>query len=203
MMTMIKVSGGIVAALVLAACSGDPVTTYQWVDWTEVSETEATGNVGRIEVTYTGELNKNSHTGDDGRRNEWGVHPATFTFEDQVSAPETSDALRTVGGDETGEQVISFSHPVEDPIIAILSLGGSGGPAFIVFEKEIEVLTTGAGPWGNGPFYVSQGEPLAINGQEGNGLIRIPGIHDHIKFTTPRYETDYGYQFAIREPAQN
>ncbi len=182
----------------LTACDTDQAN-YEWVDWTIMDHKSAEGKTSRYFVAFAGNPNGNTVMNDAGADNYFAKTPDTFRSREVGEGPATADIIRTYGGERTGRQEFSFSKPVDDPIIAILSLGNSDDAARLIFEKDVELIKSGPGHWGGheDSLAVSDDNKTVI-GKEGYGLIKIPGTHRAIGFTTPDYEGDYGFQIAIR-----
>ena len=73
---------------------------------------------------------------------------------------------------------ITFSQAVENPVMAIFSLGQDGKPTQYVFTMPFVILSYGPGNWqGGGPGSFTQ-SGNTLTGIEGNGLIRSPGCVD-------------------------
>ncbi len=182
----------------LTACDTDQAN-YEWVDWTIKDEKSAEGKTSRYFIAFAGNPNANTKMEDDDGKNYFAAVPETFRSEEVGDGPATTDIIRTYGGDKTGRQEFSFSKPVDDPIIAVLSLGSTTDGARLIFENDVELIKSGPGKWGGseGSLRVEE-DGKTVFGQEGYGLIRIPGTHRAIGFTTPDYEGDYGFQIAVR-----
>ena len=184
--------------VLLAACDTDQAT-YEWVDWTIMDEKSAEGKTSRYFIAFAGNPNANTKMKDDDGENFFAAVPETFQSEEVGAGPSTTDIIRTYGGEKTGRQEFSFSKPVDDPIIAVLSLGNTDDGARLVFETEVELIKSGPGKWGGHAESLSVSDDgKTVIGKEGYGLIRIPGTHRKIGFTTPDFETDYGFQIAVR-----
>ncbi|MEO0983482.1 MAG: hypothetical protein AAFX03_12615 [Pseudomonadota bacterium] len=184
------------ALLALAACGGGP-ETYEWVDWSDADEKTAEGRASGVRVAFLGDLNAATNTSGEGE-NFFAAVPETFSHPDIGAGPPDAEILRMFGGNETGRQALNFSRPVEAPVFAILSLGGDR-TARIVFETEVELLQTGPGYWGGSEgTLVLEDDNKTLVGDEGYGLVRVPGEHTEIGFATPNFESDYGFQLAIK-----
>ena len=186
----------------ISACSAADRDTYTWVDWSEAGPGGAAGSAGGIEVSYSGDLNENS-TPDGAAEDLFSPWEDTFTHDDLPEPPIGGDILRMYGGEDTGLQSLTFSPPARDPVIAVMSLGSVSEPARIIFDNEIEVLTSGAGKWGGGPDNLRVGEDvMTLIGQEAYGLVRVTGTFERLSFDIPDYESDYGLQIAVRRSVE-
>ncbi|MEM6665946.1 MAG: hypothetical protein AAF638_06035 [Pseudomonadota bacterium] len=187
----------------LTACGGAPDRdTYHWVDWTEAGVDGATGSATGITVTYSGDLNGNS-TPDNDAEDLFTPWAETFTHDDVGAVLAGGDILRMVGGEGTGTQTLTFSPAARDPVFAIFSLGSLTDPARMVFDTDIEVLTSGRGKWGNNPTGLRVDEDgTTLLGREAYGLVRIEGTFERLSFEIPNHEADYGIQVAVRHTVE-
>jgi hypothetical protein len=178
------------ASLVLGAAQGQSA----WTDWTQADQPgagqeTAIGTLGGVTVTFTGQLNPGAQTGQE--YNFWNWSSWTYTSPLVDTPPQTSDILRLTGGANTGEQVITFSQPVRDPILAILSLGAGSTPARFEFSAPFVIENNGPGYYGNGPLTLLPNNVL--EGREGHGLVRFPGEFTELRFTAPVAESWSGF----------
>lgn len=187
----------VLAALLAAApaASADPIT---WTDWTGVTPGTPGSASGTLDtgtdlvaVTYTGELFFAQV--DNAGPNYWS--PAAPYLSPAVdNAPPTTDivALSTSFAEPN---VVTFSRPIVDPILPLVSLGNPGGAISYNFDRPYELLSTGAGYWGNGP--LTQTSATVLTGAEGHGAVRFPGTHSSIAWTVTGSETWHGFTVGI------
>jgi len=178
-------------AIVGLATSASASTIY-WTDWTRATLGQTTGSAqgtisppsGPISVTYAGEVA--SETNINNTYPSW--QPAsTFTGGDVGSAPPVGDIIAQNGGTGTGVNTITFSQPINDPVMAIWSLGSLGIVTQYVFPTTEIVNIEGGGPsneYGGSSIYLVAGNN-AITGNEGNGVIEFIGNYSSITFTNP------------------
>ncbi len=165
----------------------------------------ATGALGSVTVSYTGEVNSSINNPFCGglclNYPSW-TPTSTYAGGIVTTAPAPSDGLiQLVGGDGSGLDKITFSSPVTNPIIAIWSLGAANTPAEFIFSAT---PTFEAG----GPSAEYSGGPVSVlgdvvSGLEGNGTVAFLGTFSSISFTTPEHEDWYGFTVgeAIPEPS--
>lgn len=186
-----------IVALAMALTGAASATTITWTDWTAADATSATGNAGSVGVTFTGLINPAAQTA--GGTNYWSSNPSTYTAPPTVdNPPPDSDIIRLTGGTGAGVQTITFSQPVTNPVMAILSMGQINVPVDYVFgDEDISVLNVGPG-WfdaaGNGTLVELAGEIL--RGNEGHGLIQFNGTFTTIDWTIPSAESWHGFQIG-------
>lgn len=184
-----------VCAFLLAACAVSAsafahADTIAWANWsTATSGTpgSASGTIGTINVTYTGQTS--------GLTNVPSWTPAsTFTGGVVGNAPPHTPTVQIEGGSAITETVV-FSSTVVDPIFAIWSLGASNAPATFDFSSKsgqpFNILGGGPSAEFGGSALTSVGS--VVHGSEGNGLVQFMGSFDSITFTTPNFENYYAF----------
>lgn len=133
-----------------------------WTDWTSAStgaSGSATGTLssGSVAVRYTGDVTF-AQTG--AGINYWTEgSPAPYTGNAVVdNAPTAAEmvALSLSGVTNT----LTFSSPVTDPIMAIVSLGRLNLPVTYDFDTSFSVLGEGQGYWGDGTYVLGAGDLL-------------------------------------------
>jgi hypothetical protein len=186
------------AICALSLASAVDAAQIEWVDWTAANTTSASGaTAGGITVSFSGNLNPAAQTA--GGTDYWASFPSTYTSPPIVdNAPPDSDIIRLEGGVNTGVQVLTFSKPVENPVMAILSLGQSGVPVNYDFDTPFDILNVGPGFFdggGTGTLVELAGDIL--QGVEGHGLIQFQGTVTSISWTTPDNEFWHGFQIGV------
>jgi hypothetical protein len=184
-----------VSALLLAACAistsalahADTIAWTNWSSATSGNPGSATGTIGSINVTYSGQTS--------GLTNVPSWTPvSTFTGGVVGNAPPHTPTIQLQGGSAITE-TITFSSTVVDPIFAIWSLGAPGAPATFDFSSKsgqaFNLLGGGPSTEFNGSALTSTGS--VVHGSEGNGLVQFAGSFDSISFTTPNFENYYAF----------
>lgn len=147
-----------------------------WTDWTTATTSQVQGSltVGSttVNVTYSGPY---SFAQTSGGTNYWS--PSAPYLSSAVSnAPPASDII---GLNTGGTKTITFSQPVVDPLLALVSWNSN----VVDFGVPIQFLSYGAGFWGNGtPVLNSAGTGFTGSG-EVHGVIRLAGTYSSISFT--------------------
>lgn len=162
-----------VLALASSAVFAVPV---DWTDWTSTAPASVSGSltvgVNTVTVTYSGAYSF-AQTG--GGINYW--NPSAPYISGQVdNAPPAADIIALDAG---GTKTITFSQAVQDPLIALVSWNGNT----VDFGVPIEILSYGAGYWGNGTPVLNQGGTGFFGNGEVHGVIRLPGSYSSISFT--------------------
>jgi hypothetical protein len=165
-----------------------------WSDWTTANTTSAAGTIGGINVNFSGNLNPSAQTS--GGTNFWAVNSSIYTAPPIVdNPPPNSDIIRLTGGSGTGTQTLTFSTPVVNPVMAILSLGGSGSPTTYNFSADFDILNSGSGFFGGG--ILSELPESILEGREGNGLIQFNGTFSSISWSIPTGEFWHGFTVGV------
>jgi hypothetical protein len=144
-------------------------------------------------VTYTGAYLFADVTGTG--TNYWTPFPTTYADGVRVdNGPALSDTIGLFEGD-AGTCIVTFSRPVVNPVMAIVSLGRDHVVASSVFNVPFDVVASGAGYFGDG--YLIEDANKTVRGAEGNGTIQFVGPVNTIRWTIPLYEYWYGFTIGI------
>jgi hypothetical protein len=174
---------------------------FYWADWsaaTAGNPGSASGTLttpaGTVNVTYEGEVL--------GAQTEGGtnyfVPGEPYINAVTANAPDRADIIQLVGGD--GTRTLTFDPPVSGLVMAIVSLGAPGSPIKYDFDSAIELLSFGAGYWGDGPITVEGASGDIIAGEEGHGAIQFVGEVASVSWTVVGSESWHGFTLGI--PAQ-
>ena len=187
-----------------------------WTDWSNSYTTgqtgaQATGSLGGVGVTYNGEIAGNAYAQAGCAGLCFGYpswQPSTsFAGGAVTNAPPPGfGAIQLIGGAGTGTDTITFSAPVNDPVIAIWSLGSqppnSDIHAQLVFDLPPTIVAGGPSSEYAGQAITLSGN--TVTGFEGNGTVEFldKGVTS-ITFTTPVYENWYAFTVgaAVPEPS--
>jgi hypothetical protein len=168
---------GLAAGLALLSGTAG-AATVSWTDWTGVTAT-APGVVGTLDVSGTAvDVNFSgaySFAQTTGGTNYWSP-TAPYISGAVDNAPPAADIIGLNAG---GRATISFSQAVTDPLIALVSWNNNT----VDFGVPIEVLSFGAGYWGNGTPVVNGAGTGFFGSGEVHGVIRLPGTYSSISFT--------------------
>lgn len=182
-----------VALAVLASATAANATVV-WTDWTSgttgTTSGSATGTMGGVTVTYTGEMEAlNPDVSNWSPASTWQGGPVT-------NAPSGQSGIQLFGGPNTATDTLTFSTAVLNPVLAIVSLGNSGNTSSFNFTTS-SFTVLGGGPsteWGGGAITRTGNN---VFGSEGNGLVEFNGLVQSISWTNPTME-DY-YAFTVGE----
>lgn len=184
---------GALSCVVGAAPAGAQVN---WAAWTAATtgttSGTATGSIntgsGTIGVNYAGNVTF-AQTNNAGT-NYW-VPTSTFTNATSGAGPSTTDLIAMTGGPSTGTNTLTFSTPVNNLFMAIVSLGP--GSQF-QFNHPFTILGQGPDHWGGS----NTGLTMTGNtlfGNEGSGVIEFTGPITSLSWTDPT--TEYWHGFTV------
>jgi hypothetical protein len=188
------------AAAVIAGFIGSAsAETISWTDWTSAGTTAASGSLSigstTVNVGFSGALNPAAQTA--GGTNYWLINSVIYTGGGVDNGPPDSDIIRLIGGTATGTQTLTFSQPLVDPVMAILSLGQPAVTVTYDFNAPFDVLNSGQGHWGGNPAGSLFEDPSdVLRGIEGHGIIRFSGTFSSISWTIPTAENWHGFQIG-------
>jgi hypothetical protein len=164
--------------IVLFSASGAVADTVSWTDWTSTT-VGAPGVLGTlivdsttVGVTFTG-VYMDALTS--GGTDFWNPS-APYISPTVGNAPPASDIIRLSSG---GTATITFSEPVQDPLIALVSWNGNT----VEFGVPITILSYGCGYWGCGTPVLNPGGTGFYGSGEVHGVIELPGTFTSISFT--------------------
>lgn len=174
----------ILCALGLFAVRSASAGTVGWTDWSAAGSnvtgtmTFGTSTVG---VTYSGSyaFAQLNNTG------TYYWNPSTPYLSTTVpNAPAQTDII---GLSAAGTSTITFSQPVTDPLIALVSWNG----ADVTFNAPIVPLSSGCGFWGCGSFANVTSDQFTGSG-ELHGVLEVVGTYTSISFTDTTAEFWHG-----------
>jgi hypothetical protein len=179
----------------------EPATEFHWAHWTTMTAGNP-GTVagtllppsGAITVTYSGEVYSALLPGLPGTQTTTGTNyftPAsTYTSATVGNSPLLPGIVMQQGGTQLVDS-LTFSRPVTNPVLAIMSLGDSqtgvaGLFQFSAFAEPFTVLKQGPGAQaGPGTLSNVNGD---LHGDDGDGLVQFNGTFTTIKWTDPNGE---------------
>lgn len=181
----------------LASCallaSTASATTISWTNWTTAAPNMVSGTMatqsGPVGVTYSGPYYF-AQTG------SGTPYWATGNYNGSFNQPTPAWGIVALG--EGGQKTISFSAPVTNPYIALMSWNGNT----VDFGTKIQVAANGCGYWGCGTMVLNGGQTGFYGQGEVHGIIRLPGTFSSITFTdTTEYWHGFTLGVAVPEPA--
>ena len=167
------------AVLAMLPASAAIAAPVGWTDWTSTGPSTVSGTMTfgatTVGVTYSGPYYAPT-TQVSGGTNYWSPS-APYISATVPNAPPASDiiALNEPGGLKT----ITFSHAVNDPLLALVSWNGN----VVDFGVPIEILSFGLGHFGTGTATLNGGGTGFTGVGEFHGVIRLPGTYTSITFS--------------------
>jgi hypothetical protein len=204
----------ILASAVTVATNASAALVY-YTDWTAATVAIAGSASGTISdgfnsvgVSYSGEVSGSTQLGPGGTY-YWTQPNASlkpYTANAVVgNVPTTTDIVTLIGQNANPiTQTITFSQPVQDPIMLIVSLG-QPAPSPLVsynFNTPFTLLSSGQGYWGGLANSLTQSGNV-LTGQEGHGAIQFNGLVSSISWTAQPGENWHGFSLgltAVPEP---
>jgi hypothetical protein len=192
------------AMLISAAGAVAPLQTLAatvWTDWQSVtfgSPGIASGILNGIQVNYSGQV-IGSGTAINGTSAIWAPNSSFIGGTSTVSPSTVGDSIGLNGG-FTGLATLTFANPIENPLIAIWSLGQPGLAASFAFNQT---PTFEAG----GPNANFGGSPISVvgnivSGSEGNGVVQFAGTFTSISWTNT-FENYYAFTVGTAGPTSS
>src|SRR5579864_297034 len=187
---------GIVAISLFYAIAAQSAsaTSISWTTWSSNSA-GTIGGLG-ITITYSGEMD-----GLSAGYPSW-MPTGTFSGGTVGNPPPSSGGMIRLTGGTTTVDMVTFSKPVVNPVMAIWRLGQVGLTASFNFTGSEPFTIESGGPsaeFGGSSIFVCSGNSLAVCGTEGNGTIQFQGTFSTISWTNPVFENYYG--FTIGAPS--
>lgn len=173
-MTLTRITAALVA--LLASSTALAVPAY-WTDWTSEGQVAPLVNGAldvngtSVAVTYSGSY---AFAQTSGGTNYW--LPNVYTSATVDNAPASTDIIALNTG---GVKTVTFSQSVHNPLVALVSWNGNT----VDFGAPIEILSFGAGFWGNGTPILNAGGTGFFGNGEVHGVIRLLGDFTSFSFT--------------------
>jgi len=188
------------ACLLLGLAGSVTAAPVYWADWTAATPGNpdtvvgamTVPGLGPVGVTYTGDY---TFANVDDTGTNWWNHAGTYADGMIIdNGPTLKDIIALEGGGTT-PHTLTFSQPVTNPALAIVSLGNSGLPVTYDFDESFDIITNGRGHFGDGPLNELIGQVL--EGREGHGTIQFQGTFTALHWTVPTAENWHGFTVGI------
>lgn len=176
----------VVALTLLPAVS--QASVIAWTDWTASDLASAKGTLGGIDVTFLGGL-QFAQLGF-GDMVGGGASAVTDYWIEGLPAPYTGNSVvdnrppgyELLAFNQPSTNRLTFSSPIENPVLAIVSMGQLGVPVTYDFDTPFTVLSEGLGFWGDGSYVLGAGDVLT--GRELHAVIQFQGSISQIQWTS-------------------
>lgn len=109
--------------------------------------------------------------------------PASVYTNSQVANVPTNNNLIALSESFKGTNSLTFSSPLLNPILDIVSLGSPGNAVTYTFDAKPTILSQGAAYWGGCSTCLSVSGD-ALSGAEGSGVIEFLGSYSSLSWTT-------------------
>ena len=183
---MINVASGVATA--------GPITWVEWTAHVVGGAGSAAGTLPGVVVSYAGDVSSPTQTAPGGT-NYW-LPDAPYLSATVDNAPPCCDIITLTAGPSS----LTFSTPLVNPIMAIVSLGRSNDPVSYDFEQPFDVLSFGPGFWG-GPGTLTELAGDVLLGIEGHGAIQFLGTFSTISWRTSPSEFWHGFTIGVASTA--
>lgn len=155
-----------------------PMRAGTWTDFTAATSNTATGTLTfgaqTVTVGYSGEIDFTQIN-----NSGFNYYSPSTTF---AGGPTTSDIIAISG--TTAEHTFTFSSPLLDPTIAIVSLGQPGLGVSYNFSAPFTILSQGPSSlYGGCSTCLTGSGTSTLTGNEGDGIIQFSGTFSSISFT--------------------
>jgi hypothetical protein len=189
-------------ALVLFAIGSIHASTiYTYTNWTSATNSSGptSGSVSGtltfgsnvVDVAYTGDV-AGAQTNGSGTNY---YNPASDYFNSVVSNAPTSPDIIQLSQAFAYTDTLTFSQPLVNPVIDIVSLGAPGNTVGYNFNATPTILSQGTDDWGGCNTCLSVSGDT-VNGNEGSGAVEFVGTFSSISWTATGGEYWNGITFA-------
>ncbi len=181
------------AACIHTAASAGP----SWIDWATVNTGTLTIGSDVVGVSLTGStpLSLDNGTYYYNNANTGGISPSG-----SYGGFQPSDMLQVAN---TAFFTLTFSQAVQNPYIALVSVGQGGLPVTYSFDSNVSVLSSGSNYWGYSGYSVAGN---AFTGYEFNGVLQLHGSFTTMHIAVGQPEFWHGFNVgsasvsAVPEP---
>jgi hypothetical protein len=174
----------------LACACADASSVYSFANLTSATDSTATvpgivtGSIvtpgGTVGITFSGDVSGYTEVNNSGT-NYYTGYESVYENSTVANIPLVSDIIALNEAYQT-TGLISFSTPVVNPILDIVSLGSPGDTVSYTFTSAPTILSQGAAYWGGCSTCLSvSGDTLS--GIEGSGVVELAGTFSSIGFT--------------------
>lgn len=184
-----------------------PASTFTYTDWAAdtLSTASAAGSaIGAlafptpITVTYSGDVVQTTQVNNIGT-NFYSGFPSVYTNAIVSNFPLRPDMI-ALAESPAYTNTISFSSPVFNPVLDIVSLGQPSSPVSYLFNRPFTILSQGAAAFGGCSTCLTQ-TGNTLTGTEGAGVVQFSGVYNSITWTTIGSEYWNGFTVGAASPA--
>ncbi len=189
----------------LACCMLLPASltaeTIAWVDWTVAQNGKPGFAAGEVKVGT--KIIKVQYSGDVlfGQTNEgtdyW--QPSEPYLSALVgNAPPNAELITLTGGTSI-QNTLTFSTPINNPVIAWVGLGKSNSVIEYNFDQAFNLISSGTGFFGGDTSSLFKTFENTLAGKSGHGVIQIPGSVTSISWNSAKFNSWQGFTVGIPE----
>ena len=192
------ISSALLAAasqLLIGAASAVPVT---WTDWTAITGAAASGNMGGVSVNVTatsGSMNGVSQTACGS--NFWTQPNPSNPAYTGGSVSNAPTACEQVGLNSPVSITASFSSPIDNLYMALLSVGQAGVAVTYDLDTAFTIDSEGQGAFGDGTFTQGAGDTLEM--REFHGVLAFGSPVSSLSFTSTPNEFWHAFTFGFAQ----
>lgn len=180
------------------------VASASFIDWTDWQDEPAVNTVtgvmgGGISVTYSG-IYAFAQTGSG--PNYWAETFGSFPYTGSDVIDNAPTPAEMIALNLEAYHTITFSAPVLNPVMAILSLGSRGtNPVSYDFGTQtFSILSNGVGYWSHGKVGVASQSGNILTGTEMHGAIQFDGWINSISWQSSPEEYWHGITVGAPNP---
>jgi hypothetical protein len=184
----------LITCLLIALIPATAADTFNYVNWTSSTSSSVTGTIGSTTVTYSStdlsfaQLSGNSPWG--------GYLPASTWMSSLVGNPPPNAQIIGIQG-TSATHTITFSQPVSNVIMDLVSLGAPGNGTQYAFTSPFTILNIGPSNQYGGGTNTLQQSGNTLTGNEGDGIILFAGPLTSITWTGANPEFWNGFTIAV------
>jgi len=188
---------------VATAAQGSPFT-YIYTNWSTATDSTGTTNgsvsgtltIGAqtINVNYTGDV-AFAQVGAGGT--DYYI-PASVYTNSQVANVPTNNNIIALSESRAFTDTLTFSTPLVNPILDIVSLGQPGDAVSYNFNAIPVILSQGAGGVFGGCSTCLSVTGNSLNGTEGDGVVEFVGTFNSLAWTTTNGEFWNGFTLGVQ-----
>jgi hypothetical protein len=194
----------ILVGSVLATTAASASVIYDYANWTSatLSTASAPGSAAgtllagstTVNITYTGDVTSSTQVGAGG--NNYYV-PSTVYTNSQVANVPTNNTLIALSENPAYTDTLTFSAPLLNPILDIVSLGQLGDAVTYNFNATPVILSQGSAYFGGCSTCLSV-SGNSLRGTEGSGVVEFLGSYSSLTWTTTSGEYWNGFTVGVQ-----
>ena len=183
----------LLATTFLAALAPVHGATFTYVNWVSNTSNSVSGTIfGSVNVSYTGEVLFADNAGGFNYTAGFG---SVYTNATVSNGPADGNMIGITGA-PAFTNTVTFSSPVNNLIMDIISLGGGSSNTSYTFNTPFTILSQGPAYWGGPGTLLASNGNTTLTGIEGDGVILFNGPISSISWTGASPENWNGFTFG-------